>query len=301
MIFKKKNFLDRFFKRSLDSEQLNFSALIRQRQNLIVMFSENPAENFEILSYLKSWFEIFEKNTIILPAFQIAFFEKIVSVENLSFRVFSSRISAYENSIVLNFNGNQIARKIIASCKNSIVCDIDNFSNVRFYPLPQNPISLLREFAAFFNLEIQPQKITVAFGGKHDSGIKTKFLHNKFPHFIIHLREMKADKNLEILIKKMKFYFSANIYLTGVFLKNHDFPNLENLKISNLLELFRLARACDIFLTDDKNLANIFSHFEINQVFIGKENKKINSRNIHVYEEDKILELVNMIQEILKK
>jgi hypothetical protein len=153
MIFEKKKILDKFFKLSFDSEKLNFSALIEKREKLVVILSDNCAENFRILSYLISWFGIFNKIVIILPEFQITFFEKTIDEENVVFRIISTRVSRYTDSIILNFSRNVLSKKIIVSAVNSITGDIDNFSNLRFFPLPRNAISLLREFADFFNLK----------------------------------------------------------------------------------------------------------------------------------------------------
>ena len=301
MLFKKKRILRNPFRSSNEFRQMNISQLMQQREELKVILPENPAESFVLLSHLVSVFADFRKSIILLPKFQITFFEKLFPQENVVFRVLSSRIPAYENQIILNFNRNKIAKKIISRSEHSLIGDIDNFANIHFLPPPQNPLSLLQEFAAFFRLELISQTPEMKLLNDEFPLEKAKFLRNKFPHFVLHLTKMKADKKLEILVKKLKFYFSANVYFTANSLKNHDFPNLQNLAVANLFELYQIAKSSDIFLTDNKDLSRLFSHFEVRQIFLGSDAAKSNFRTVRFNGEDNILELVNMIQEISGK
>ena len=157
MHFRKNKILRNLFRLSFESSQMNISQMMRRHEGLTVILTENPAENFVLLSHLVSVFADFKKSIIILPKFQITFFEKLYRQENVVFRVLSSRIPAYENHIILNFNGNEIAKKIISRSEHSLIGDIDNFANIHFLPPPSNPLSLLQKFAAFFRLELVSQ------------------------------------------------------------------------------------------------------------------------------------------------
>ena len=76
---------------------------------------------------------------------------------------------------------------------------------------------------------------------------------------------------------------------------------LQNLAVANLFELYQIAKNNDIFLTDNKDLTRLFSHFEIRQIFLGSGADKSNFQALRINGEDDILELVNMIKEISGK
>jgi len=297
----KKKIFKNLFEVKFEAEQLNFTEIISKKERLIVFFPQESNRIYHIFSYINSWKDAFKKNIFFLPEFSFPFFQKIALNSDHDFKQMENKISDCDNSIILNLSESENVKKILSNCKNAIIADIGNFANLQFIPKPEHAEELIIEFTDVFKLPKRRTKINFqSFENEFDK-TKDTFFYNKFPNFILDLHNQKNSKMTENLIKKLKLYFSANIYLTGIPFKKDIYPNVKNVKLKDLLEIYCLAKVCNIFISDNIELVDLFSNLHVRQVLIskGKPLKKVKSQNLSEFQN--ILDLVNMVQEEMRK
>ncbi|HHE37721.1 MAG TPA: hypothetical protein ENL20_04015 [Candidatus Cloacimonetes bacterium] len=280
---------------------MNFTEIRSQKERLIVFFPQESNRIYHIFSYINSWKDAFKENIFFLPEFSFSFFQKIALNSNHNFLHPESKIPNCDNSIILNFNEAENIKKVLSKCKNAIIADLGNFANLQFIPKPEQAEELIIEFADFLKLPKRKSKVEFQSFENELDKMKDTFFYNKFPHFTLDIHNQKTSKMTENLIKKLKLYFSANIYLTGIPFKKDIYPNVKNVKLNDLLEIFCLAKVCNIFISDNIELVEFFSNLQVRQVFVGKGKplKKVKSQYLNEFQN--ILDLVNMVQEEMRK
>jgi hypothetical protein len=292
------SFLEHLLGQKKEPDHIEFTQLLDNCEQLIIIFSENTFKNYEIFNYLSSWRYIFQNFTFILPNFLCSFFEKIDTFPNSNFLQINSEIKPFKKSAIFNFSKNKSINRMLIKCEKSIIFDTENIGNLKFIPSFQSPINILKEFAKFFNFNIIPEKINFNFLKDDYKKARFNFFHNKFLNFSLDINDLSNFKKIEELIITLKQNYPSNIYLTGRILKKHNFINMRNLRDQNLLELYSIAEGSDVFISDNEEVVKIFSDLDVTQLFI---NKKQTIKNIRTINPDNIYEVKNMIPEILNK
>ncbi len=297
----KKKLFKNLFEVKFEAEQLNFTEILSQKEKLIVFFPQESNQIYHIFSYINSWKDAFKENIFFLSEFSFSFFQKIALNSDHNFLQMESKIPTCDNSIILNFSESENIKKVLSKCKNAIIADLGNFANLQFIPKPEQAEELISEFVDFFKLPKRSSKINFQSFENDFDKMKDTFFYNKFPNFILDLHNPKISKMTENLIKKLKLYFSANIYLTGIPFKKDIYPNVKNVKLKDLLEIFCFAKVSNIFISDNIEMVELFSNLKVRQIFIGKGKplKKVKSQNLSEFQN--ILDLVNMVQEKMRK
>jgi hypothetical protein len=103
---------------------------------------------------------------------------------------------------------------------------------------------------------------------------------------------------IETIIQTVKHEFAANIYFTGKNITSKDFINIEIIQVTNLLELFNLAKNSDILITDKIEIAGTFVDIGITQVFLGKN---FGNSTLKCIEQKDISALKSVIKDALEK
>ncbi|MCK4695200.1 MAG: hypothetical protein KAT74_05540 [Candidatus Cloacimonetes bacterium] len=292
------SFLEHLLGQKKEPDHIEFTQLLDNCEQLVIIFSENTFKNYEIFNYLSSWRYIFQNFTFILPNFLCSFFEKIDTFPNSNFLQINSEIKPFKKSAIFNFSKNKSINRMLIKCEKSIIIDREDIGNLKFIPSFQSPINILKEFAKFFNLTIIHEKINFNFLREDYKKAHFNFFQNKFLNFTLHINDLSNFKKIEELIITLKQNYPSNIYLTGRILKKHNFINMRNLRDQNLLELYSIAEGSDVFISDNEEVVKIFSDLDVTQLFI---DKKQTIKNIRTINPDNIYEVKNMIPEILNK
>ncbi len=298
--FRKKIFKD-IFVTKFEAEQLNFTEILSKKERLIVFFPRESNRIYHLLSHINSWQDTFRENIFYLPEFSFSFFNKVILNSNHNFFQLDNKFPDIEKSIILNFSDDENIKKFLSKSKDVIIADKENSANLKFIPKPGRVEELIIEFADFLKLSKKREKLGFQNFENEFDKIKDNFFYNKFPHFVLDLNLPKISKMSENLIKKLKLYFSANIYMTGIPFKKDIYPNVKNVKMKDLLDICCFAKVCHIFISDNYELVDLFSNLQVRQVFVGKGKpiKKVKSQNMSEYHN--ILDLVNLVQEEMRK
>ena len=239
-----KEFFTTFTKKNKHYGQQNFTRLLTERERIIIFFSANSAQTFEIFSYLVGWKRLFKEIICIIPDFSFLFFKRLNLPLNFTIINQKTDLKPFNNSVIFNFYSNkQIIRNLRLS-QNSAIIDIENPANLQFYPIPDSPVALFIHFARFFNFPIQKSKLKLELTIAEENIVTHRFIQNRFPNYILDINQSNTLKMNESVVATLKQNFSANIYLTGRTINKKNFINIEDIEYENFFDLFILARKC---------------------------------------------------------
>lgn len=275
-----------FFRKKTLIEPVQFTNLIREGADFVVICNNDTYLNYEILQYCLNWDSLFRKFIFHLPAYSQEFFSRISSFSQVEFHLLSSPIELKEKSILLYLNSDTRIRKKMKNLSGSLIIDSFNEGNLQFVPKIKDARELLHKFAAFFDLKLEKKQLQFNFSKQDQMKMSVSLFQNRFLNFVLRLNLISQDKLKEIIIF-LKQNFPANIYLSGHILKKHEFINLSNLPDMTLLELYLFARNCNIFISDDAAAVKIFQDLQLKQIFmtgdvILNEVASVNIRNLDI-------------------
>jgi hypothetical protein len=293
-----KEFLALLKKKNNRQKQQNFTRLIKEREGIVIYFSANSEHTFEIFSYLLSWEKLFRDIICIIPDFSFIFFKRLNLPENFTIINQRTDLKPFNNSVIFNFCHNKQVTRNLKLSQNSAIIDIENPSNLQFFPIPDSPVSLLTNFARFFNFPVQKSPLKLELTIAEENIATHRFIQNRFPNYILDINKSITQKVNEGVVTTLKQNFSANIYLTGRTINKKNFINIEDIEYENLFDLFILTRECDLFLTDSLELANIFSQLDVKMICL--DNNEV-IKGVKSIDPVDVFELKNSISLILKK
>jgi hypothetical protein len=275
-----------FFRRKSFIEPVQFTNLIKQGADFVVICDNDTYLIHEIIQYCLNWNSMFRKFIFYLPAYSQEFFSRISNFTQVEFKVLNSPVDLKEKSILLNLNTDTRIRKKLKNLSGSLIIDCFNEGNLQFVPEIKDAKELLQKFAAFFDLKLEKKQLQFNFSKQDQIKMGFPLFQNRFLNFILRLNNISQD-NLKQIIIFLKQNFPANIYLSGHILKKHEFINLSNLPDMTLLELYLFARNCDIFISDDAAAVKIFQDLQLKQIFmtddvILNEVASVNIRNLEI-------------------
>ncbi|MFC1888025.1 hypothetical protein ACFLYK_04380, partial [Candidatus Cloacimonadota bacterium] len=93
-----------FWKKKEFKTLVNFTSLVQEGANFVVIFSEDTYLTYEVLQYCYNWDKKFKEFNFFLPHYSCGFFRKTDCFTNASFHEISSDMKHFENSIILNLN-----------------------------------------------------------------------------------------------------------------------------------------------------------------------------------------------------
>ena len=286
------------FSRKLAWEQQSFTGIVAKGESIVVFCPENSYQTTIILSHILNWKEHFTNISIILPAYDYPFFNRVSVDAEICYLNLNDIVKPFKNAVIFNFNSNKKIYKILKHCNNSTILDINNSANMQFIPAPQDPVLLLKKFADFFDfswelvnydLDVSKSELMVAYH---------QLIKNRFKNFVLHFSNEISTKMIETIIQTVKHEFAANIYFTGKNITSKDFINIEIIQVTNLLELFNLAKNSDILITDKIEIAGTFVDIGITQVFLGKN---FGNSTLKCIEQKDISALKSVIKDALEK
>jgi hypothetical protein len=269
-----KEFLALLKKKNNPQKQQNFTRLMKERESIIIYFSANSEHTFEIFSYLVGWKKLFRD---------------IICMTDLK---------PFNNSVIFNFCHNKQVTRNLKLSQNSAIIDIENPSNLQLLPIPDSPVSLFTNFAGFFNFPVQKSLLKLELTIAEKNIATHRFIQNRFPNYILDINKSNTQKVNEGVVITLKQNFSANIYLTGRTIHKKNFINIEDIEYENLFDLFILARKCDLFITDNLDLAKIFSQLDVKMICLDNNEEIEGVKSINP---EDVFELKNSISLILKK
>ena len=293
-----KEFLASLKKKNNLQKQQNFTRLMKERESIIIYFSANSEHTFEIFSYLLSWKKLFRDIICIIPDFSFLFFKRLNLPENFTIINQKTDLKPFNNSVIFNFCHNKQVIRNLELSQNSAIIDIENPSNLQFFPIPDSPVLLFINFAGFFNFPVQKSPLKLELTIAEENIATHRFIQNRFPNYILDINKSITQKVNEGVVTTLKQNFSANIYLTGRTINKKNFINIEDIEYENLFDLFILASKCDLFITDNTDLAKIFSKLEVKMICLDNSEVIKGVKSIDPIETE---ELKNAISSILKK
>lgn len=293
-----KEFLTLLTKKNKPYGQQNFTRLLTERERIIIYFSANSEHTFEIFSYLIGWKGLFQEIICIIPDFSFLFFKRLKLPVNFTIINQNTDLKPFNDSVIFNFYCNKQVTRNLKLSQNSAIIDIENPANLQFFPIPDSPVSLFTHFARFFNFPVQKSKLKLELTIAEENIVTHRFIQNRFPNYILDMNKSNTQKVNEGMVTSLKQNFSANIYLTGRTLNKKNFINIEDIEYENLFDLFILVRKCDLFLTDNHELAKIFSQLDVKMIFLNNNEVIKGIVNVDPSETEK---LKNAISTILKK
>ncbi|MCK4311769.1 MAG: hypothetical protein KAW88_03430 [Candidatus Cloacimonetes bacterium] len=279
-------------------QQQNFTQMMIDRERLVVFFSENPAYTFDTLSYIINWSKLFKEFVCIIPDFSYTFFKRITPFKNIKYLNLSSDLDPFPESIIFNFSKEKHMSKLLKQCKDSTIIDLNNPSNLQFVPTPDNPVTILENFAVFFNFPMNKAEIKIELSPSESHITKHRFIQNRFHNFILDINQPGSRKQNENLVAALKQNFFANLYLTGRKINKKNFINIVDIEIENLYEIYSLAKESDLFLSDNPALVNIFAKLGVNLIYLGE---KVGTDDYKCINPQNVFELKNIIPEVMKK
>jgi hypothetical protein len=293
-----KDFLASLKKKNNPQKQQNFTRLMKERECIIIYFSANSGHTFEIFSYLVGWKKLFRDIICIIPDFSFIFFKRLNLPENFTIINQRTDLKPFNNSVIFNFSRNRQVTRNLKLSQNSAIIDIENPSNLQFFPIPDSPVLLFTNFAGFFNFPVQKSVLKLELTISEENIATHRFIQNRFPNYILDINKPSSQKINEGVVTTLKQNFSANIYLTGRTINKKNFINIEDIEYENLFDLFILARKCDLFITDNTDLAKIFSQLEVKMICLDNNEVIEGVKSIDPVD---VFELKNSISSILKK
>ena len=265
--------------------QVNYTKLLKEKENLLVIFPDNIIETYNIFSVLKFWENYFNSFTFYLPDFSFKFFSKLNFSNKFEFISIKTTNKLEDNHIIFDFGNNEDLKKQLKKLNKSIVMsnepETNNivFKSDKFF---ENDIMInLSKLAKF--IEIPYNKVNIAhfFNDVKEYSFPKNILKSSDNNVSldIHLKKKHLLKIITTLLSNQYF----NIYLC-----NNEFQllkdNINNLYSITNLDLYdyvNLAVHSHKFITDDEDLASLFNILDIKYLFFNRDkSSKIDSIKI---------------------
>lgn len=256
------------FKKKLKNPH-NFSKIMRNRERLAIFLPKDKYQAYKIVQLVAGLQTPFKETVFFVDNYSYPLFTKLSVPQNCVFKIFEDEQPPLLQAVVMCFVEDKAVLSFIKRCKDSTIVDINNRANMQFLPLPRNALELFQRFCNFHNLEIQSHKLDIQVSSQEIEITRQRFIVNRFPDFILEVSEKFSTRNLDNLIILYKQNFSANIYLSDKKTNPPNLINVNSINKNNLFDLFLLAKAADVFITDKHDVANLFGSLSESVVFLG--------------------------------
>lgn len=286
------------FREKISRKQVNFSALIENRDKIILLFPENVEDQYFLLRICAGWQGYFKKFIFIMPDEVAGYYSNLANFKAIQIQNYNDENINFNNALIFDFSGNKLQKQNILAAHNSVIASPDNIGNIHFVPAITDPKELLSKLCEFFAIPINNKELTYDFTNEDMTLHNNEFYSNKFLNFTINVDNSFPNEKIKELIIQIKQNFPANCYLVGKELKKHEFINFRNLTVNSLLDLYKIARNSDIFLNTSEYSAKLFSATEIKQIYIGRI--PLEERMIYINPVN-LTNLKNKISSILEK
>ena len=290
--------LKSLFNRKSTWEQNSFTNIVSSGERIVVFCPEDSYKTSTLLSHILSWKDHFKQISIILPDYDHPFFKRIHQNETTTYFNVNTGVKPFNNAVIFNFNSSKKIRKVLDHCRNSTILDISNPANLQFIPTPNDPVDLLKKFADFFDFTWERYPFDIEILKSELMVAKHQLIKNRFKNFILDFSNEISGKMLEKIVQLIKHEFSANIYFTGKRIHDKDFINIEEIQVTNLMELYSLAKVSNLLITDRMEIAGTFADIDVDQIFVGKN---FGCRALKCVEQNNITGMKIIIQDILNK
>ena len=134
------------------SKSVNFGALIKERDKVVVLLQADLASSLDTLSFLGSWQKEFKRVIVKTDEYRVRFWQSLLKEDNLEVK---SQLNPEdkEKAIVLDFDGNkadvQKFKESLILSSNQQLC---NFSFSSWEPV-------LASFSKLFSLKLQSKQV----------------------------------------------------------------------------------------------------------------------------------------------
>ncbi|MDO9578388.1 MAG: hypothetical protein Q7J16_10925 [Candidatus Cloacimonadales bacterium] len=286
------------FGKKAQSQPHNFSRVMQKKEYCVAFLPDDYYQDFEIISNLAGWDELFANIVIFSSTYNFAFYKKLQNAGKIQFRIFEPSQPLFQESVILNFSASKDVQRYLNRSSNSTIADINNLANMQFLPEPKDAKELLANFAKFYNISLQKKELTIELSPAEQEIIKQKFIQNRFPNFVFDCAKLFSARMMESYVKSFKQNFSANVYLTDKTFVSKEMINIEDKPVHNLYELFSLAATGDLFITTKPGLAKLLGELGYFVLLLGDETGVKNVRSVPIKE---LFTLKNIIQFHLKE
>ncbi len=293
-----KKILSRLVNKKSDHKPHNFTQILSEPKKMVIFFSNNPVDSFEVISYIKNWKKLFREFIFVFPDYEFSFFKRFQILENINFLRYDDDLPPFNDCVILNLCEDKNHIKHLKQSKRSTIIGLNDTSNLKFIPPPSEPLQILRSFADFFNFPLKRTKLELELTPSESSITKQRFIQNRFYNFVLDLNGSTSTKMNENLVIGIKRNFSANIYLTGKSINKKDYLNIVDVKIESLFDLFALAKKSNLFFSDNYRIARLFSLLNVGILFLGEKDKIENTDSIYP---GNIYEWKDMVTKVIKK
>ena len=292
------SFIKKIFTKKKSQHVHDFTQIMQKKEHCFAFLPDDFYQDFEIVSYLVNWNELFSNITVFTSDYNHVFCSKLINTGKISFRIFKPGQPLFNESVILNFSDSKEIQKYVARNQNSTIADINNLSNIQFLPLPKNANELITKFAQFYNLPLQKNELNIELTQAEKEILNNRFIQNRFHNFVFDCDKKLSAKVMESYVKTIKQNFSANVYLTDKVFNSLEMINIKEMPIHNLYELFCIASVCDLYITNKPELARLFGELGIFVLFLGEE---INMKNVRCAQTKELFIVKNIIQKHLKE
>ena len=265
--------------------QVNYSKLLKEKENLLVILPDSLIDTYNIFSVLKFWENYFQSFIFYLPNFSFSFFSKLTFSNKFEFfnTKNSNKLSDY--NIIFDFGNNEDIKKQIKKFNKSVVLSKEpETNNLIFKPdkyYEDDILVNLSKLAKFIEIPFNKIDIVHYFNDPKNYYFPSKFFKSNDNNISldIHLKKKHLLKIILTLLNNQSY----NIYLC-----NNEFQllkdNINNLYSITDLDLYNyvnLAIHSTKFITDDEELASLFNILGIKYLFFNKDKtSKIDSIKI---------------------
>ncbi len=280
-----------------DHKPHNFTQILSEPKKMVIFFSNNPVDSFEIISYIPNWKKLFREYFLVFPEYEFSFFKRFQILENINFLRYDD-LPPFNDCVILNLCEDKNHVKHLKQSRRSTIIGLNGTSNLKFIPTPSEPVQIIRSFAEFFNFPLKKTKLELELTPSESSITKQRFIQNRFNNFVLDLNGSTSTKMIEKLVIGIKRNFSANIYLTGKSINKKDYLNIVDVKVENLFDLFALAKKSNLFFSDNYRIARLFSLLNVDIIFLGEKNRIDNTDSIYP---DNIYEWKDLVTKVITK
>ena len=275
------NWIKRFFSGKTEPQPHNFSKVMQNKECCVAFLSGDFYEDYEIISCLAGWNDIFKSIVVFTVAQNFEFQRRLQNTGNISFRIFSPEQPLFKESLILNFSASKEIRRYLSRNHDSSIADIHNQSNLQFLPQPQNARELMTKSAQFYGISLQKKQLAIELSEAEKESIKGKFIQNRFQNFVFDCDDKFPVKLMENHVISFKQNFSANVYLTDKTFVSKELINIEVMPVHNLFELFSLVSGSDLFVTSKTSLAKLLGELGYFTILLGEQTGVKNVVSVH--------------------
>lgn len=195
-----------------------FSEIFSKKENLIIIFSNDLAVNYRIVSRIIHWSRDCGKNAdkdtvdnstipsestfrsvyFLFPDFQMDFFSALLAKETVIVRKLSYKPEKQRSGIVINLNDDKKLLKEWATAGNNVIMGLGKHVNVKFKPTPTDPEVVIREVTGLLNLTLREKALNLENTRYNPSKINTA---TKTGKIVIAVNGFWKNKSLQRRIK----------------------------------------------------------------------------------------------------